>query len=60
MNKELWSTDQQRLQISDPHFDKLPHTNNICLLEDKIQDRCMYLLTISFGSYAVDQRSGDG
>ena len=51
---------QQRLQISDLHFDKFPYTSNFCLLEDKIQDRGMYLFTISFGSYAMDQRSGDG
>ena len=35
--------DQQRLQSSDLHFDKLPtpaiaYTSNVCLLEDKIQD----------------------
>ena len=34
------------------------HTINVCLLEDKVQDRGMYLFTISYGSYAVDQRSG--
>ena len=33
-----YGADQQRLQISDPHFDKIPHTSNIGLLEDKIQD----------------------
>ena len=37
-----------------------PYTNNICLLEDKIQNWGMYLFTISYGSYAVDQRSGNG
>ena len=52
--------DQQRLQISDPHFDKFSHTSNIRLLEDKIQDLGMYLLTISYGSHAMDQRSGVG
>ena len=31
-----YGADQQRLQISDPHFDKFPHTSNVCLLEDKI------------------------
>ena len=30
------------------------------LLEDKIQDRGMYLFTIPYGSDAVDQRSGVG
>ena len=36
--------DQQRLQISDLHFDKFPTPSNLCLLEDKVQDRGMYLL----------------
>ena len=39
---------------------QVPHTNNLCLLEDKIQDRGMYLFTISYGSDAMDQRSGVG
>ena len=50
---------QQRLQISDLHFDKFP-TPALCLLEDKVQDRGMYLFTISYGSDAMDQRSGVG
>ena len=33
-----YGADQQRLQISDLHFDKFTHTSNACLLEDKIQD----------------------
>ena len=41
-------------------FWQLLHANNICLLEDKIQDWGMYLFTISYWSYALDQRSGDG
>ena len=28
---KIYGTDQQRLQISDPHFDKIPHTINIRL-----------------------------
>ena len=55
-----YGADQQRLQISDLHFDKVPYASNLCLLEDKIQDRGMYLFTISYGSDAVDQRSGVG
>ena len=39
---------------------QIPYTNNIRLLEDKIQNWGMYLFTISYGSYAMDQRSGDG
>ena len=54
-----YGADQQRLQISDLHFDKYPTTSNLCLLEDKIQDRGMYLFTISYGSYALDGQ-GDG
>ena len=41
-----YAADQQRLQISDLHFDKIHHTSNVCLLEDKIQDRGMYLFAI--------------
>ena len=55
-----YGVDQQRLQISDLHFDKFPNPNNICLLEVKIQNWGMYLITISYGSYAMDQRSGVG
>ena len=32
-----YGTDQQRLQISDPHFDN-PRVSNVRLLEDEIQD----------------------
>ena len=41
-------------------FWQIHHVNNVHLLEDKIQDWGMHLLTISYGSYAMDQRSGDG
>ena len=40
-------------------FRQSPHASNVRLLEDKIQDWGMYLLTISYGSYALYQRSGD-
>ena len=33
-----YGADQQRLKISDPHFDKFPHVSNVRSLEDKIQD----------------------
>ena len=56
-----YGADQQRLQISDLHFDKFPtYTSNFCLLEDKVQDGGMYLFTISYGSDAMDQGSGVG
>ena len=35
---------------------QIPYSNNICLLEDK----GMYLFAISYRSYDVDQRSGNG
>ena len=41
-------------------FRQIHYTSHVCLLEDKIQDWGMYLFTISYGSYALDQRSGDG
>ena len=41
-------------------FWQIPHASNVRLLEDKIQDWGMYLFTISYGSYAVDQRSWVG
>ena len=52
--------DQQRLQISDLHFDKFPNPATFARLEDKVQDRGMYLFTIPYGSYAMDQKSGEG
>ena len=35
-------------------------SSNLSLLEDKVQDRGMYLFTISYGGDAMDQRSGVG
>ena len=46
--------DQQRLQISDLYFDKFLAPATFACWED------MYLFTISYGSHAVDQGSGDG
>ena len=39
---------------------QVPHTSNLCLLENKVQDRGMCLFTILYGSDALDQRSGAG
>ena len=55
-----YGADQQRLQISDLHFWQVPYASNLRLLEDKVQDRGMYLFTISYGGDAMDQRSGVG
>ena len=38
-----YEADQQRPQISDLNFDKFPYTSYVCLLEEKIQNRGMYL-----------------
>ena len=55
-----YGADQRRLQISDLHFDKFPYASNFRLLEDKVQDRGMYLFTISYGGDAMDQGIGVG
>ena len=58
-SNELWGRPTTTADLRSS-FRQIPHTSNVCLLEDKIQDRGMYLFTISYGSNAVDQRSGDG
>ena len=57
--KELWSRPTKTADLGTSLW-QIPYLNNIRLLDDKIQDWGMYLFTISYGSYAVDQRSGDG
>ena len=57
--KELWGRPNTTAD-SGSSFRQIPYTSHVCLLEDKIQDWGMYLFTISYGSYAMDQRSGDG
>ena len=43
---------------NDCRFQIFIYTGNVCLLEDKIQDWGMHLFTISYGNFALDQRSG--
>ena len=57
--KELWSRPTTTADYRSS-FRQIPHTSNVCLLEDWIQDWGMYLFTISHGSDALDQRSGVG
>ena len=57
--KELWGRPTTTADFGSS-FRQIPYTSHVCLLEDKIQDRGMYLFTISYGSYAMDQRCGDG
>ena len=57
--KDLWGRPTTTADFGSS-FWQVPYTSHVCLLEDKIQDWGMYLFTISYGSYAMDQRSGDG
>ena len=51
---------QQRLSISKLQFDKFPHTFNIFMVEDKIQNPGKLMFRFSLGGYVMDKRSGDG
>ena len=53
-----FGSDRQRLHISDLQFEKFPTPATFACWK-KIQDWGMYLLTISYGSFALGQRSGD-
>ena len=57
--KELWERPTTTADFGSSLW-QVPYTSYVCLLEDKIQDWGMYLFTISYGSYALDQISGDG
>ena len=57
--KEIWGRPTATADFSSS-FRKIPYTSHAYLLEDKIQDWGMYLFTISYGSHALDQWSGDG
>ena len=47
---------QQRLQISELQFDKLPTPSSLIVLEDKIQNRGEFLFRFSLESYVVDSK----
>ena len=57
--KELWGRPTTTADFGSS-FCQIPYTSYVCVLEDKIQDRGLYLFTISDGSNAVDQRNGVG
>ena len=59
LSKELWSRPTTTADFRSS-FRQIPYASNLRLLEDKVQDRGMYLFTISYGGDAMDQRSGDG
>ena len=56
--KGLWDRPTKTTDFGSS-FWQIPYANNICLLEDKIQNWGMYLFTVSHGSYVIYQRSGD-
>ena len=55
-----YGADQQRLQVSDLHFDKFPTPATFACWKIRFKDRGMYLFTISYGSDAMNQGSGVG
>ena len=55
-----YGEDQQRLQISDFHFDTFPTPATFACWKIKVEDQNIYLFTISDGDDAMDQRSGVG
>ena len=52
--------DQQRLQISDLHFDKFPTPATFACWKIRFKIEVCTCSQFSYGSYAMDQRSGDG
>ena len=56
--KELWVRPRTTADLRSS-FRQIPYTSHVRLLEDEIQDWGLYVFTISYGSYVVDQRSGD-
>ena len=55
-----YMADHQRLQNSELQFDKIPHTFNVFILEDKIQNPSKCLFRFSLGGNVMDESSGDG
>ena len=55
-----FGADQQRLQVSDLHFDKFTMSATFACRKTRFKTEACNLLTISYRSYDVDQRSGVG
>ena len=55
-----YGADQQRLQISDLHFDKFPTPATIACWTIRFKTEVCTCSQLPYGSYAMDQRSGDG
>ena len=54
-----YGADQQRLQISDFHFDKFPTPTTFACWKIRFKTEVCTCSQISYGSYAMDQRSED-
>ena len=57
--KEMWGRPTTSADFGSS-FWQVPYTSYVCVLEDKVQDRGLHLFTISYGSDAMDERSGVG
>ena len=55
-----YGADQQRLQISDLHFDKFPIPATFACWKTRFKTEVCTCSQFSHGSYAVDKRSGVG
>ena len=53
--KELWSRPTKTADFGSSLW-QVPYASDTCLLEDKVQDRGMYLFEISYGSDAMDKK----
>ena len=54
--KQNCMVELSRNQVSEMHFDNFKDFSSISVLEDKFQDRCVFLFRLFFGCYVVDQR----
>ena len=55
---QRYMVEQQRLPLSELHFDKFPATFQILMLEDKSQNRSMRLFRFVLRGNVMDRRSG--
>ena len=55
-----YGADQQRLQFSDLHFDKFPTPATFACWKIRFKTEVCTCSQFLYGSYALDQRSGDG
>ena len=55
-----YGADQQRLQISDLHFDKFPTPTTFACWKIRFKTEVCTCSQFPYGSYAMDQGSGDG